>query len=160
MSEPTIIYQSSEMQYWYDETGRMQCQYIPDLWRDGYSSETFAASQLETELVKTLTLATKRAEAAEARRREIDDEAFAYAEQIEVLKAECEALRQDAERLDAIESGEVHIECMGMTLRHMNVYSKHGKCVTSGLFGTQLSLTLRQAIDAALAVQPTTGDGA
>ena len=75
------------------------------------------------------------------------------------LRAEREALRKDAARLDAIESGEVHIECMGMTLRHMNVYSKHGKCVTSGLFGTQLSLTFRQAIDAALAVQPTTGGG-
>ena len=34
------------------------------------------------------------AEAAEARRREIDDEAFVYAEQVEVLKAECEALRK------------------------------------------------------------------
>ena len=79
-----------------------------------------------------------------------------------LAKAECDsndALRKDAARLDAIESGEVHIECMGMTLRHMNVYSKHGKCVTSGLFGTQLSLTLRQAIDAAMAVQPTTEVG-
>jgi hypothetical protein len=37
---------------------------------------------------------TQRAEAAEARRREIDDEAFGYAEQIETLRAERDALRK------------------------------------------------------------------
>ena len=123
-------------------------------------------------LNERLTAATQRAEAAEAMRDDIiaicrgtqlDDAAIhsmrGYVTEKLRIEAECEALRKDAERLDAIESGEVHIECMGMTLRHMNVYSKHGKCVTSGLFGTQLSLTLRQAIDAAMAVQPTTGGG-
>ena len=42
---------------------------------------------------------TQRAEAAEARRREIDDEAFGYAEQIEVLRAERDGLRTEVQRL-------------------------------------------------------------
>ena len=93
MSEPTIVYQSSELQYWYDEDGSLLYQYKPALWHEGYSSETFGVPKHETELIEALTLATQRAEAAEARRREIDDEAFGYAEQIEALRAERDALR-------------------------------------------------------------------
>ena len=75
---------------------------------------------------------TKRAEAAEARRREIDDEAFAYAEQIEVLRRECEALRKDAAMLR--EAIDIFISFQGSTREPEG----------------------QAALDAALAVQPTT----
>lgn len=96
MSEPTIIiYQSDELQYWYGEEGSLLCQYQPALWHEGYSAETFGVPKHETELIKAISLATKRAEAADARRREIDDEADRYVEQIEVLRAERDALRRE-----------------------------------------------------------------
>ena len=56
---------------------------------DGTMHESAHGDWVRYDAFKTLT---QRAEAAEARRREIDDEAFAYAEQIEVLRAERDAL--------------------------------------------------------------------
>ena len=79
MSEPTIVYQSSETQYWYGEGGSLLCRYKPELWREGYSSETFGVSQHETELVKAIILATQRAEAAEAEKRDIETRVAAAA---------------------------------------------------------------------------------
>ncbi len=66
-------------------------------------------------------------------------------------RAECEALRKDAERLDWMESQQV-LRASFYPLCFPPCWVVEASEVTSGE-------TLRVAIDAALAVQPTTGEG-
>ena len=154
MSEPkAIIYKSSETQYWYGEGGSLLCRYKPELWREGYSCETFGVSQHETELVKAIILATQRAERAKADREreaehlrdmlrdhrlEFDDHTRgrigALSQFMYDLRAERDALRKDAERLrEAIDK---FLSFQGSTREPEG----------------------QAALDFALAVQPTTGD--
>jgi hypothetical protein len=145
MSEPTIIYQSSETQYWYDEGGSMLCQYKPELWREGYSSETFGVSMNETELVTALTLATQRAEAAEAER---DAElAAAPASHDALIIAEGQRDQARAER-DALR------KLLRMCARTCDTLD-HGPGKDFHESDEMCPIVVR--IDAALAVQPTTG---
>jgi hypothetical protein len=97
----------------------------------------------------------QRAEAAEARRREIDDEAFAYAEQIEVLRTECDALRQDAARLDFLADEPVF---EGFADSPLDVYELESIVAEQNGRSEPTQADRREAfrrvIDAALAVQP------
>lgn len=108
-------------------------------------------SQCFSSLNERLTAATERAEAAEARRREIDDEAFAYAEQIEVLRRECDALRKVAK--DAISYMVCKVvACNGLKCREGNCESC---CDTDDAAEyVKKSREAIAALTAALAVQP------
>ena len=64
---------------------------------------------------------------------------------------------EDTKRLDAIERGDIDVECMGTTVRYFNVVSKRGRMVTASPIDAT-PRTLRAAIDAALT--PTTPEGA
>ena len=125
-------------------------------------------SQCIASLNERLTAATKRAEAAEARRREIDDEAFDYAEQIEALRAERDALRVECEAVreqrdywaiaahklaDARKVDDAMVERAWKYLEIIAIEKSYG--MLSGIDKEYL----RNALTAALAVQPTTSTG-
>jgi hypothetical protein len=62
----------------------------------------------------------------------------------------------DTQRLDALERGDIEIECMGTTVRYFNVLSRTGRMVTASPVDAN-PLTLREAITAALTEAPADG---
>ena len=104
-------------------------------------------------LNERLTAATQRAEAAEARRDVWERRARMVVRERRALRVERDALRKDAARLNYLDT--VRDPCPHHARR--------------GVFGTEWSIvfthpathtpTIREALDAALAVQPTTTTG-
>ena len=81
---------------------------------------------------------TQRAEAAEARWQEIDDEAYCYAEQIEVLRAERDALREVYDAATAWSSAWLIVTRIGgkdslMLLESLEIALNHAITISRGV---------------------------
>ena len=122
-----------------------------DAWH-AWTANGDLVSAYPNELLDHITALTQRAEAAEARRREIDDEAFVYAEQVEVLKAECEALR----KVDDAMVERAARATMNRVAEEDDLFADDEEALRIHREYARIALT---AAVSALAVQPTTGDG-